>query len=121
MTIVDTRHRVKFAGCERYGGIDLAERFELQWLYEQQWKEDVATLRDLRFRQCGCPSKCRFELLLWRSTAKRTSLSIGARIYRSVQTLDESYRAVKAAQVVSSVDANIPGYVFGEEAEGSIE
>ena len=126
VTIVDTRGTVLSSpAVNGMGGIDLAERFELQWLYEQQLESSIVAMLERIYGFGNVVARVNADLnfsFLEEYSETYEPVNRGEGLARSVQTLDESYRSSQSGTGgVPGVDANIPGYVFGEEAEGSIE
>ncbi|MFY9494234.1 MAG: flagellar basal-body MS-ring/collar protein FliF [Limnochordia bacterium] len=126
VTIVDTRGTVLSSpAVNGMGGIDLAERFELQWLYEQQLESSIVAMLERIYGFGNVVARVNADLnfsFLEEYSETYEPVNRGEGLARSVQTLDESYRSSQSGTGgVPGVDANIPGYVFGEEAEGSTE
>ncbi|HHY14544.1 MAG TPA: flagellar M-ring protein FliF [Firmicutes bacterium] len=125
VTIVDTRGTVLTAPALNGVGGVLAERFEMQWLYEQQLESSIVAMLERIYGFGNVVARVNANLNFSRLEEYSEvyhPANRGEGLTRSVQSYEESYRSTTGGQAgVPGVDANIPGYVFPEQGEGLTE
>lgn len=126
VTIVDTRGTVLNApGLAEFGGHNVTDRFEMQWLYEQQMETSIVAMLERIFGFGNVVARVNANLdfsQMEEYSEVYTPVNRGEGLVRSTQSYDEVYRGTSTgAGGVPGVDANVPGYVFGDAGTGTTE
>ena len=126
VTIVDTRGTVLNApGLSEFGGHNVADRFELQWLYEQQLETSIVAMLERIYGFGNVVARVNANLdfaQMEEYSEVYTPINRGEGLVRSTQSYEETYRGTSTgAGGVPGVDANVPGYVFGDQGTGTTE
>lgn len=126
VTIVDTRGTVLNAPTlSEFGGHDLSERFEMQWLYEQQLETSIVAMLERIYGFGNVVARVNANLDFTQSEEYSeifTPINRGEGLVRSTQSYEETYRGTSTdAGGVPGVDANVPGYVFADQGTGTTE
>lgn len=126
VTIVDTRGMVLNApGVSEFGGHNVADRFEIQWLYEQQLETSIVAMLERIYGFGNVVARVNADLDFAEQEEYSeiyTPINRGEGLVRSTQSYDEVYRGTSTgAGGIPGVDANVPGYVFGDGGTGTTE
>lgn len=124
VTIVDSKGTV--LNSPDFGELgQVADRFEMKWRYEQQLENRIVAMLERIYGFGNVVSRVNAELDFSRReqySETYAPVQRGEGLVRSVQTFDETYRgSTTSAGGVPGVDANVPGYVFAGQGEGTTE
>ncbi len=125
VTIVDSRGTVLNAPSMMDLSSHVTDRFEIQWLYEQQLEKSVVAMLERIYGFGNVVARVNAlldfaHLEQYKETFE--PINRGEGLVRSTQTLQESYRGSSTgAGGVPGVDSNVPGYVFLEGGDGTTE
>ena len=126
VTIVDTRGTVlNSPSFAEFGSQNVADRFEMQWLYEQQLETSIVAMLERIYGFGNVVARVNANLdfaQLEEYSEVFTPINRGEGLVRSTQSYEETYRGTSTdAGGVPGVDANVPGYVFGDQGTGTTE
>ena len=126
VTIVDSKGTVLNSPGIMDLGQQVSDRFEMQWLYEQQLENSVVAMLERVYGYGNVVARvnavmdfAHFE----QYNETFTPVSRGeAGLVRSTQTLEESYSGTtQGVGGIPGVDANVPGYVLQGEGGGTTD
>ena len=125
VTIVDSRGTVLNSPSMMELGGNVSDRFEMQWLYEQQLENSVVAMLERIYGFGNVVARINAVLdfaHLEQYNETFSPINRGEGLVRSSQSAEESYSGTSAgAGGVPGVDSNVPGYVFLEEEGGTTE
>lgn len=125
VTIVDSRGTVLNSPSMMNLGGHVSDRFEMQWLYEQQLENSVVAMLERIYGFGNVVARVNAVLdfaHLEQYNETFSPINRGEGLVRSTQSLQESYTGTSTgAGGVPGVDSNVPGYVFLEQGGGTTE
>lgn len=125
VTIVDSRGTVLNSPSMMELGGNVSDRFEMQWLYEQQLENSVVAMLERIYGFGNVVARINAVLdfaHLEQYNETFSPINRGEGLVRSSQSAEESYSGTSTgAGGVPGVDSNVPGYVFLEEEGGTTE
>jgi flagellar M-ring protein FliF len=125
VTIVDSRGTVLNSASMMDLGSQVSDRFEMQWLFEQQLENSIVAMLERIHGFGNVVARVNAVMdfaQLEQYNETFTPINRGEGLVRSTQTFEESYRGTSTgAGGVPGVDSNVPGYVFLEEGGGTTE
>ena len=125
VTIVDSKGTVLNSPSIMDLGSQVSDRFEMQWLYEQQLENSVVAMLERIYgfgnvvaRVNAVMDFAHFE----EYNETFTPIVRGEGLVRSTQSFEENYRGTtQGAGGVPGVDSNVPGYVLQGDGGGTTE
>lgn len=125
VTIVDSKGNVLNAPSMAELGGDVTDRFEMQWLYEQQLENSIVAMLERIYGYGNVIARVNATLdfaYLEEYSEVFTPINRDEGLVRSTQSSEETYRgASSGGGGVPGVDSNIPGYVFTEDDGDYVE
>lgn len=125
VTIVDTRGTVLNAPAMLELGGGVSDRFEMQWLYEQQLEKSIVAMLERIYGFGNVVARVNANLdfaYLEQYSEVYSPVNRGEGLVRSTQNFEESYSGTSTgAGGVPGVDSNVPGYVFADQGGGTTE
>lgn len=125
VTIVDSKGNVLNSPALADLGGNVTDRFEMQWLYEQQLESSIVAMLERIYGFGNVVARVNAVLdfaHLEQYSEVYTPVNRGEGLVRSTQSFDETYRGTSTgAGGVPGVDSNVPGYVFLEQGGGTTE
>ena len=125
VTIVDSRGTVLNSPSIMDLGSQVADRFEMQWRYEQQLENSVVAMLERIYGYGNVVARVNAVLDFAHFEQYNETFSPinrGEGLVRSTQSFEETYTGTSTgAGGVPGVDSNVPGYVFLEQGGGTTE
>ncbi len=125
VTIVDSRGTVLNSSSMIDLGSQVSDRFEMQWLYEQQLENSVVAMLERIYGFGNVVARVNAVLdfaQLEEYNETFSPINRGEGLARSTQSFEESYRGSSTnSGGIPGVDSNVPGYVFAEAQGGTTE
>lgn len=125
VTIVDSKGNVLNAPSMAEIGGDVTDRFEMQWLYEQQLEKSIVAMLERIYGYGNVITRVNATLdfaYLEEYSEVFTPINRDEGLVRSHQSSEESYRGTTSGVGgVPGVESNVPGYVFAENDGDSVE
>ncbi|MCK9525330.1 MAG: flagellar M-ring protein FliF [Limnochordia bacterium] len=125
VTIVDSGGTVLNSASMMDLGSQVSDRFEMQWLFEQQLENSIIAMLERIYGFGNVVARVNAVMdfaQLEQYNETFTPINRGEGLVRSSQSFEESYRGTSTgAGGVPGVDSNVPGYVFLEEGGGTTE
>lgn len=125
VTIVDSRGTVLNSPSMMDLGSQVSDRFEMQWLYEQQSENSVVAMLERIYGFGNVVARVNAVLdfaQLEQYNETFSPINRGEGLVRSTQSFEESYRGTSTSPGgIPGVDSNVPGYVFAEGQSGTTE
>lgn len=125
VTIVDTKGTVLNAPAQQQLGGGVGDRFEMQWLYEQQLEKSIVAMLERIYGLGNVVAKVNATMDFAYSEQYSeifSPVNRGEGLVRSTQHFEESYQGTSSgAGGLPGVDSNVPGYVFVDQGGGTTE
>jgi len=125
VTIVDSRGTVLNSPSIMDLGSQVADRFEMQWRYEQQLENSVVAMLERIYGYGNVVARVNAVLdfaQFEQYNETYSPINRGEGLVRSTQSYEETYTGTSTgAGGVPGVDSNVPGYVFLEQGGGTTE
>ena len=125
VTIVDSRGTVLNSPSIMDLGSQVADRFEMQWRYEQQLENSVVAMLERIYGYGNVVARVNAVLDFAQFEQYNeiySPINRGEGLVRSTQSYEETYTGTSTgAGGVPGVDSNVPGYVFLEQGGGTTE
>lgn len=106
-------------------GSQVADRFEMQWRYEQQLENSVVAMLERIYGYGNVVARVNAVLdfaQFEQYNETYSPINRGEGLVRSTQSYEETYTGTSTgAGGVPGVDSNVPGYVFLEQGGGTTE
>lgn len=125
VTIVDSRGTVLNSSSMMDLGGQVSDRFEMQWLYEQQLENSVVAMLERIYGFGNVVARVNAVMdfaQLEQYEESFSPINRGEGLVRSTQSFEESYSGTSTTPGgIPGVDSNVPGYVFVEGQGGTTD
>lgn len=125
VTIVDSKGSVLNSPALAELGGDITDRFETQWLYEQQLERSIVAMLERIYGFGNVITRVNANLdfaKLEEYSEVYSPSNRGEGLVRSTQNFEENYQGIQEGSGgIPGVDSNVPGYVFMGAQGGTTE